>query len=138
MAFPSLGGTRQNDCAETWVRARILARRVKDTAQSVRDLSAAGTLAASSVLSFATLLADMKVEFNNAAAVQGIGAYAQSQINDPSFNVATSFSGMLSAMDSVTAWIIANFPKDGSGFLLGATFNADNSGRQIDRTFSAA
>lgn len=136
MAFPSSFGTKLNDLAAAWNGARQWSGLVKQRAQAVRSLSLAGTLGASNILEFSTLLADAKVALQTYAAVPGIGAYAQEQVSDPALNVATEFTTMVSAIDGCTAWIVANFPKDGSGFLLAATLAA--TGRQVDRLFAAA
>jgi hypothetical protein len=70
-----------------------------------------------------------------AAATSGIGPYAQAQKGDANLDVAAAFNGLLSAIDSVTGWITANFPKDVNGFLLAKTLGADGP---VDRVFTAA
>lgn len=73
---------------------------------------------------------------NQQAAVPGIGAYAQQQFNDATYDVAAEFSNMVAKLTAVVTWIFNNFPKDGSGFLLGYTINADGS--RAPRVFAPA
>ena len=136
MAFPSDLGTKADDLTRAWARARQFAGAIKRDATNIKTLSAAGTAGASDILSFSVRLADAKAELAKSAAVPGIAAYAQAQINDPAFDVAAAFTAMRDGIDACTAWVVANFPKDGGGFLLAQTIAAD--GRPADRVFSAA
>lgn len=138
MTFPSTTGTKQDSLAVAWARARDTAAGIKNQATNLRTASVNGNVGASAILSFATYLADAKLILVRSSSTGGIGAYAQSQINDGTIVVATEFNNMMTTLDSVIAWIIANFPKDGSGFLLAVQFAADNSGRTTDRQFSTA
>ncbi len=136
MAFPSSGGTHQDDLLFLWRQARVVTRQIKDQASSLRATSAVGSLQANSILGFSAFLYSMRVQLQAAASAVGMNAFAQNQIGDATINIATEFTAMLTQIDSVIAWIIANFPKDGNGFLLAQTFNADNSGRTVDRPFT--
>jgi hypothetical protein len=135
MAFPSETGTKEFDLERAWSHARQWAGMVKLAASNVRTLSLAGTLTATNVLQLSNHLADAKVEFARVSSVPGIGAYAQEQVANPALNIATEFTGMTNAIDGTIGWIVANFPKDGGGFLLAQTILA--SGRQQDRVFTA-
>lgn len=136
MAFPSSNGSVQVSLAEAWADARAAAANVKSRAQQASSLSAAGTLTGDAALSLSTFLADSKVQLQRDAAVSGIAAYAQSQVGDPALNVATEFSNLLAALDAVVAWVVANFPKDGTGRLLHQTLSA--AGRPTSAPFTAA
>lgn len=136
MAFPSSNGSVQVSLAEAWADARAAAANVKSRAQQASVASAAGTLTGDAAVSLSTFLADSKVQLQRDAGVSGIGAYAQSQIGDPTLNVATEFNGLLTALDAVVSWIIANFPKDASGRLLHQTLTA--AGRPVSAPFTAA
>jgi hypothetical protein len=70
------------------------------------------------------------------AATAGLAAYAQAQENDPAYDVSAEYVAMRNAMQSARDQLIATFPKDGSGFLLYQTMNAD--GTVALRTFTAA
>lgn len=65
--------------------------------------------------------------FNQVAAIPGIAAYAQAQFNDVSYNVAVEFTTMVNAVQSVTDWVVTNFPKDAQGFVQAHKINADGS-----------
>jgi hypothetical protein len=135
MAFPSSVG-RPYILSNAWDGARQFAGQLKTAAQTLKAASVAGPVSASDVLRFQLQLADAKAQFAIYAAVPGLSAYAQNQVNDPSLNVADSFSAMTAQIDACRNWIVTNFPKDGNGFLLAQTF--DVNGRPSDRTFSTA
>jgi hypothetical protein len=136
MAFPSTTGSKRDDLQTAWGTVRSLAAAVKAEAQNIRTLSAAGTLGAANLLHLVTFLADVKSENQRLAAVPGLQAYAQSQVNNTGLDLAAEFTAMRTQLDATTAWVVANFPKDANGFLLAQTIGAD--GRQVDRVFTAA
>ena len=134
MAFPTRITARG-----AWERAEDLARLMKSDVVAVRGHSAAGTMTSSEVTDLARRLFDYKTEFNTLKLVPGVQAYAQAAVSDPALDVAAEFNGMIAAMDGVTSWLIANFPKTPTTNELRAqTWNADNSGRLVDVVFSAA
>lgn len=135
--FPSNIGTRPENVEQAWRRARELAGTVKQRTVALSSAAAAGSIPSTDILSFASLLADAKTKFQAIASVSGIATYAQDQIGDPAFDVVASFNDMVLAINSVTTWMIANFPKDGSGYLLAKTFTADSSGKTQDRMFTS-
>lgn len=135
MAFPSTAGSIPQTLSVAWETARAVAGTIKLQTQSLRTQSAQGNVGASQILNHLTFLADQKVRLQAIAALPGIAAYAQEQVNDPTLNVATEFNAMVAAMDGVRDWVIANFPASG-GFLQAQSFQAD--GRTVDRQFSTA
>ena len=134
MAFPSDIG--QDDLATAWRGVRLFAGAIKRDAQNLHALSVAGPVGGSQILDFLTRLADNRAELARYTQVAGLAAYAQEQINDPALDVAAAFVAMRDQADACRDWAIANFPKDGNGFLLARTFLAD--GRTQDRQFTAA
>lgn len=138
MAFPSATGTVQDSLAQAWAVARATASTVKASAQTLNTRSAAGNVASSEILDFATYLADAKIALTKASQTGGIAAYAQAQINDSNVNIATEFTNMMNAIDGTIGWVVANFPKDGNGFLLARQFQAGSTGRTVDRQFTPA
>lgn len=138
VAFPSSRGTRQENVDQAWLRARDLAASVKLRSVELSAAALAGSIPSSRILGYATFLADTKIRLQAVASVSGIAAYAQTQIADPTFDVALSFTDMVNAITAVQNWVVANFPKDGNGFLLAQTFNPDNSGRTQERAFTPA
>ena len=133
MAFPSTAATVS--LANAWNRAMDVAGYVKTQADTLRTRSLAGDVGSSSILGYLVTLAEARVELVAIAALPGIGAYAQEQVNNPSLNVAAEFATMIAAMDACRDWVIANFPQSG-GFLLAVSFNG--GGRTVDRQFSTA
>jgi hypothetical protein len=133
MAFPSTAGSTPEALSAAWVSAMAIAGSIKTDSQAVRDQSLAGNVGSSRILDHLTFLADQKIRLQQIAALPGIAAYAQAQTGDA--NVAAEFTAMISAMDGVRDWVIANFPVV-STFLQAKTFQAD--GRTTDRQFSTA
>ena len=138
MAFPSSTGTVQDSLAQAWATARSTASSIKSRAQGLSTQAAAGNIGSSAILDFATYLADARLVLVKASQTGGIAAYAQAQVNDNTLNVAAEFSAMMDTLDGVIAWVVANFPKDGNGFLLARTFQAGSTGRTVDRQFTPA
>lgn len=73
---------------------------------------------------------------NRDASVSGMGAYAQAQYNDNTYDVATEFNGMVNALNGVISWVVTNFPKDTGQFLQAYKINADGS--RAPATFTPA
>lgn len=119
-----------------WESARNAASGIKQQAQNLKDRSLAGNVGSSAILGFITYLADQKLRLLQLAAVPGLAAYAQQQVNDPTLDVAAAFNAMVAQLDALRDWVITNFPKDVGNFLLAQQFQAD--GRTVDRQFSTA
>lgn len=137
MTFPSSSGSRSFGLSSALNSAQAMAAGVKAQGQALSALCAAGAVAASSILTFTTMLADAKVLFNKCAAVAGLEAYAQAQVGD--LDIASEFTAMLAAIDATTAWVVANFPKDSTNtFLMVTSFASDNTGRTQQRQFTPA
>jgi hypothetical protein len=138
VAFPSSSGTRQQSLVQAFGTLRDVAASVKSRSASLNAACAAGNVGSGALLDYATYLADAKLSLQAASSVSGIAAFAQEQIGDATFDIVASFTAMMAQIDATTAWFIANFPKDGSGFLLAKTFAAANNGRTQDRQFTPA
>lgn len=138
VAFPSSTGTRQQSLVQALAILRDVAAQVKARSASLNASCAAGDVGSSSLLDYATFLADAKLALNTASSVTGIAAYAQQQIGDDTFDIVESFTTMVAQIDATTAWFVANFPKDGNGFLLAKIFAGANNGRTQDRQFTPA
>ena len=65
--------------------------------------------------------------FNAVSAIPGIGAYAQAQYNDNTYDVVAAFTGMVNAINAVVSWVVTNFPAGTGGFLQAYKINADGS-----------
>jgi protein involved in sex pheromone biosynthesis len=136
MAFPSLGGSKQDNLSAAWESVRGLAASVKSRATSLRSQAAAGSIPSVSILNFAGFMANVKDAFNRAASINGMAAYAQEQIGDNTVDIVAEFTAMTAQVSAVIQWVIDNFPKDGSGFLLATTLDAN--GREQQRLFTTA
>jgi hypothetical protein len=134
--FPSSTGTTQDDLETAWRIIRTAAADVKSRAQSLNTLSLAGSIGASLIINFLTVLADRRADLVRFSSVPGLAAYVQAQINNPALDIVAEFNTMATQIDATIAWVVANFPKDGGGFMLVATLMTD--GRIQDRTFSTA
>ena len=70
------------------------------------------------------------------AAVPGMATYVQAQLNQPTFDAAGWFNGVVSAINGIVSWVTSNFPKDAAGFIESQTINADGS--RSDASFTPA
>jgi len=66
----------------------------------------------------------------------GIVQYAKNEASDQAYDIVAEFQTILAAMISARDTLIGMFPKDGNGFLLYQTLNAD--GTVATRTFTTA
>lgn len=108
---------------------------VRAGAVRLRAELAAGNTSAARVKESYTALWGYRVRITAAAAVPGIGAYAQEQKGNPSLNVGAEFTAVMNAISGVITWMEANYPKDGEGYLLDTQFN---SGTFTTRVFTPA
>jgi hypothetical protein len=135
MAFPSSTGTAHQSLASAWREAQELAASVRNQTQGVRTLAAASGLPAPRILRFTEMLAGSHASFTRIAAIPGIAAYAQAQINDDQVDIVAEFTAMRDAIASVVSWVVTNFPQNG-GFLLASSISAQ--GITTDRQFTPA
>jgi len=118
MSFPTNSGTRKMGPARAWESIKGTFGQVKDNAMKLRDDSASGDVAADRVTRFVAMLSDSLDNLATAVGVPGLLAYAQEQLNDPAFQVVTEYTAARNEMTACRDWIVANFPADGSGYLL--------------------
>lgn len=118
MPFPATNGTAAPiglDAA--WSGARNTASQIQAQAVSLSAQIAAGPVSAAVIIAALSFLTPLNAQLTTYAAVPGIAAYAQTQVNNESLNVATAFSAMQSALVAVVNWILSNYPVDSSGYL---------------------
>jgi hypothetical protein len=135
MAFPSSTGTK-NSLADVFVRTQKTAAQIKARVSELNTRAAAGNVSAWDFVQLSTYLADARAVFVAAQAVPGIGPFAQDQCNDPALNIGAEFTAMMTALDALRASINTQFPKDGSGYLLFVTLDAN--GRYVYRQLTPA
>jgi len=129
MAFP----TSREMLATGLSRAQSQASSIKRIAQNNRDRMAAGPITAGGVLSLLDNLSGALATFQGVAGLAGIAAYAQDQLGQ---DVAPDFSAMIAEVTACRDWIVSALPKDGDGYLLLETMDAQGS--RTERTFSTA
>lgn len=132
MAFKASTATQAQGLQTAMMQAAI----IKQRAQGYSVEFAAGNTNVNRIFQAMDDIRSALDVFNATAAIPGIGSYAQAQFNDPAYNVATEFTAMVNAVQGVVNWVVTNFPKDGSGFILGYKFNADGS--RVPSTFTPA
>jgi hypothetical protein len=130
MAFPA---SNQN-LADAYRLLKGRANDVRSQSVNLRAQSLAGAVGADRILNYAAMLARSKEEMGLLAATPGLATYAQTQENNGSLNITTEYTTMVAQIDATVAWIVANFPQDGSGFKL--AFTMANDGTLAYRTFN--
>jgi hypothetical protein len=135
--FPTLSGSVHDDLSVAWTKARVAAGYIKQQTLSLKALSVAGNVGSTQILDYLTMLTLQKASLQNSAAIPGIDVYAQNQTGT-SIDITVSFNAMVSAINTVGSWIMTNFPKDASGFLLAKQWEAGNTGRTVDRQFTTS
>jgi hypothetical protein len=125
MAFPSNVGSQQQSLDFVWAQIRAIVTNIKQTTSSVSTSVGAGCTA-DVILSYLAFLVNNKAQLDKLTAVSGIAQYAQTQINNPSFDVAGQYNTMATAIVNTGAWITGNFPATG-GFIQPGSFNGDGS-----------
>lgn len=108
---------------------------IRQTAINVRAECAAGNVPSSRILNLFVFLKQERSAIVTASGTPGIVQFARDQKNSGTLDVVVEFNAMIAAIDGTTDWIDANFPKDGSGFLLAQTLTGSGP---LDRTFTPA
>lgn len=131
MAFPTIN-TRRN-LASGLEQAQEQALSLKTLAAYHKAQMAAGPVTSGALLALLANLKGAKGIFTESAGLAGMDAFAQGQLGA---GVASDFTAMMNAIDAAGSWIITNFPKDGSGYLLSETMNG--TGDRTERLFTSA
>lgn len=112
---------------DAYSQSKRTAARLKQRVDTFIASSSAGNTSASEVLFLADELRAAKNQLSSAAQVPGIVETARAEEADTEYDPVTEFAALLAEIDSVIAWIAANFPQDADGYVLAFTFNADLS-----------
>jgi hypothetical protein len=115
------------------VKTRLRAFRQYTT--DVRAACAAGTVSGNLIKEYFVRLLSERAANVTAAAVPGLGAFAQEYDGGAGYNVATEFASLNTALDDARDWMIANVPTAAQGEVRMETWSA--SGVAV-RTFSTA
>lgn len=123
MPFPAANGsTFPVTLDAAWVGARNAAAQIQAQATNLNAQIAGGSVSALTLINALNSFSSLNNQLATFAAVPGLAAYAQAQVNNPSLDVAGAFSTMQSALVAAGSWILSNFPVDSSGFLQSAKF----------------
>lgn len=122
MPFKSSAGG--DALGQAYDAVRAVAGAIKREAQTLHDQCAAGDVEAWRIAQYCESLSNSRDRLAALAAIPGLGAYAQAQENDPAYDVAAEYATMRDAIDATRTWIVANFPKDASGYLQAFQFTA--------------
>lgn len=115
-------------------RAKSIANTLKGVAQRyATQFSSGGDT--DDIFQVTDALRQAKIGLNAVRGISGISAHAIEQENDASYDVVVEFNALVATIDGAVAEIVATFPVDGSGFLLGHTMDAD--GQRVPRVFSS-
>jgi hypothetical protein len=124
MAFPALNGTTFPFTLDAaWAGARNTAAQIKAQCTALNAQIAAGPVSSQVIINNLSFFATLNTQLTAYAAVPGLAAYAQQQVNNPSLDVAGAFTTMQAALVATGNWIVTNFPTDSSGFLQATQFS---------------
>lgn len=112
---------------------RQLATDVKDFCSRTSAAMAGGNTVSTTIFEVLIRARQSIARFNALKNTPGLPAYAQSQNDDPAYDVAAEFTAMLAAVTALASQIESDFPKDANGFLLAQTFGAYGP---VDRSFT--
>lgn len=111
MAFPATNGTAFPVALDAaWVGARQAAASLQSQCSSMNAQIAAGNVSGQVIVNALAFFVTINNQLTTYAAVPGIAAYAQQQVNNGTLDVAGAFATMQSALVAVGNWIITNFP----------------------------
>lgn len=91
---------------------------IKQRTQGMLNASNAGPVDGAAIINYLRDLVQAKQRLAERASVPGLAAYAQTQYNDPTLDIANEYTTMLAAINATVDWIRTNFPKDANGYLL--------------------
>jgi hypothetical protein len=121
--------------ANALAAAKATARRLRQFAQARSSAFQAASIRRDEVISCWHELRAFRAALQQAASVEGIAAYAEAQEDEPGYDAAAEFNGLIAVVDAAIAEIEATFPKDATGFVLMQKFHA--SGTMEVGTFTA-
>ena len=124
MVWPTQDTTRD----EALKQVDLTARRLKANSAVFRGEAAAGNINADRITE--EVLRNLVVArntFTAAAAVPGMAAFVAAERSVTQQQVADDFNAMLGAVNAAISWIAANMPKNGAGFLLIRSIDAQGA-----------
>jgi hypothetical protein len=131
-AFPSAAFTLEG----ALLAAQKTAALIKSQANIWLAMANADNWSAAQIIQIPAWLAAQNAVLTSCAAVSGLAAYAQANLQTQTPDVAASFAQMQAAVVATAQWIMANFPVDSSGYLQVQKFDAN--GNVVTTNFSSA
>jgi len=123
--------------AEQFDRALQLASQVKRSANSFRDMAVAGSVRTDDLFNgLVNHLFQIRQGLAKAQATPGMAQYAKDQFNDPAYDVAAEFTTMMAEINTMTAFLEANYPTGPGGHLQTRLFVGDGSGATVSDTIT--
>lgn len=132
MAFPS----SSISLAEILLTARNHIANVRSLAQSASTTLAAGSVDTNYIVRFMSECRTLIGAIAQWKLVSGIDAAATAQWPNYAGNLTTDLTAVSNAAQGCIDWIVTNFPKDGSNYMLGFQLVAD--GTLTPRSFTPA
>lgn len=131
MAFPA----SQQTLEDALVSVRNTAVKLRGAVQTLRNQSAAGDTNRSDYTNLQRSITVSLQQWDQAAAVPGLSAYAQSQYNDGTLDIAAEYTAMRASAVALRQWVFDNIPKQGSSPLL---YTIDLEGALTNMTVTPA
>jgi len=126
MAFPSSQSTQASlDDALKTVTA--YAGAIKQRSQALINDSANGPVDGARIINYLRDLTVAKTKLAERANTPGLIPYAQAQYNSPTLDIVVEYNTMITAINGTITWLVNNFPKDATGYLLYEQLNADGT-----------
>ena len=103
---------RTDGLGKAYQKAQNESIRVKQFATQANAALAAGTVSANAVIQVMTNLKSSIEVWDTVSGLSGISVFAQTQEDDPTYDVVAEFLAMRTAAVSAVDWVFDNFPKD--------------------------
>ena len=121
--------------ADAYSQIKRIAAAIQTHSDNLIVSSAAGDISALRIVNSATNLRGWRAELVELASTPGLQAYAKTQEDEPTYDVAAEYLAMRGKVDDVITWIVANIPTS-SGYMIVQTMESDGS--ITTRTFTPA
>ena len=120
--------------AQRYETLKSYALHVRQRTSSFIAELAAGPVESVTVIQEYQNLGAARDRLNQAAALSGIGAYAQAAEDDPTYDVVAEIGVVVTAIEAALTWVDSNFPASG-GYIL---FAQIDDGAVTNRSFTEA
>ena len=132
MAFPSSTGAGATNLQAAWTQAVYVAGDIKGQASAAVT---AGSIAITNAVNLIVSLNNAVAPFQTLAAIPGIDAYAQQQTGIPTITPSVDIPAVITAINALMTFMLANTPVEADGWLKFAKFNIAAHGGLTYNTF---